>query len=466
MLDKVRQTIARYNMLKKGDRVLVGVSGGPDSTALLNVLHSIKKEFRATLIVAHLNHMIRKGAAEKDAIFVKKMVEELGLEAVVESEDVPKLAREGKLSLEEAARNARYDFYSKAARRYGANKIALGHTRDDQAETVAMRLIRGAGLLGLSGMPPVRRFGDTIIIRPLIDASKDEILKYLTWKRIPYRRDLTNTKQVYFRNKVRLKLLPFIERNFSPKIRELLAATAENLLTDYNFLSGVAEKKFRRYSSRVNGAIKLDLKFLDEDPAVQRMVIREAVRTVKGDLNAVTYGHWKDLKGLLGRTSKKGWSFCLPSGVWVRRAQDGLIFFRKSGQREKSDYKKKVYRLEAPGRTRIPEAGKTIYADLVKRPVDFKLKKTKMEEYFDYDKLRFPLVARFRKTRDRMRPLGMKSYKRIKQIFVNEKVPREKRGEAPLVVSGKKIVWICGVKRADEARITDATKRILRLKYG
>jgi len=450
-------------MLHKGDRVLVGVSGGPDSMALLHVLNALKKELDLDLYVAHLNHMIRKGAAEKDAVFVKKAAEKLNLPVIIESKDIPKIARVNRLSVEEAARNARYDFYLSAAKRFGANKIALGHTRDDQAETALMRLIRGSGLLGLSGIPPVRKLEGKTIIRPLIGVSKEEIVKFLSKMKIPFRRDLTNIQPVYFRNKIRSGLLPFLEKEFNRGIKKILAETAANLRIDYGYLLKITEKKFRRHVRRLKDEVYVNLKFLNEDPAIQRMIIREAVRSVKGDLNSVTYGHWEDLNNLLRKKTR--WSLSLPGGVLVRRAGKHIVF-RKGPVGESSDLATVSYKLKIPGRTEIPEAGRVIEAGFVKRPGVFSRKKSRKEEYFDFDELEPPLLVKFKKSGDRITPLGMKGRKRLKQLFADEKVPLEKRAMVPLVVSRNSIIWACGVKRSDHAKINDATKKTLRLRIN
>lgn len=461
LLEKVRQTIAKYNMLKKGDRVMVAVSGGPDSMALLYLLNSISRQLKLSLIIAHLDHRIRGDAAKKDAEFVEKAAKKLRLPAVIRSEDVPRIARENKLSVEEAARNCRYDFYIAVAKRYDARKIALGHTKDDQAETVLMRLVRGSGLLGLSGIPPVRKFEDKLIIRPLIDVSKKEILEFLANKKIPFRRDYTNTRAVYTRNKIRLKALPFLKKEFNPAIKETLVQIARNLRLDYDYLAGIAEAKFMRYAKLLDGSVRLKMNFLKEETAVQRMIVRECIRRAKGDLNSVTYGHWEDLDGLLKKKTR--WSMTLPGGLFIRHIGNALVFTRNAAKKT-ADFTELVYELKIPGRTKITEGEKILEADFVKAPADFHSKKTKKEEYFDFEKLKPPIYLRFRRAGDIIRPIGMGGTKRLKRVFVDEKVPFEARAKIPLLISGGKIMWVCGVKRSDEAKVERVTKRILRVR--
>lgn len=463
VLDKVKEAIAEFDLLKKGDRVLIGVSGGPDSTALLYILNALRKDLDIELFAAHLNHMVRKGAAEKDAMFVKRAAEKLGIPAVTESKDVPALAREGRFSVEEAGRIARYDFYLRAAKRFKAGRIALGHTADDQAETILMRLIRGAGLLGLSGIPVKRRLQDRMIIRPLIKVSKDEIIKYLKARKIPYAKDITNTQSIYLRNKIRNRLIPFLEREFNPEIKKALKSAGENLRIDYELLLKIAEKKFKKYARCKKGAVKIDLGFLREDPAIRRMVIREVIKNIKGDLASVSYGHIEDLNRQLKKVTR--WTFHLPGNILIKRRRADLLFF-KQGVKSEADLTGTAYKIKIPGETDIPEVNKILEADFVRAPKTFKSKRSRNEEFFDLKGLRFPLFVRFRRPKDKIKVLGMKNYKRLKQLFIDEKISFDERGGVPLVVSGKEIIWACGVKRSDCAKIDENTKTALRIRVS
>ncbi len=462
LIDKTKQTIAKFKMLEKGDRVLVAVSGGPDSMALLHILNSLRKEYDINLYVAHLNHMIRKGAAEKDAMFVGRAAKKMGIPAIIESQNVPRLAKERKLSIEEAARMARYDLYLEAAKEFTANKIALAHTGDDQAETVLMRLIRGAGLLGLAGIPAKRNLSGATIIRPLIEISRREIEQYLKTHKISFRQDKTNFDTKYFRNRIRHRLLPFLEKEFSGEIKKTLRETAENIRIDYDYLAKISDLKFKKYLKCMEGSsVKISLRFLKEETAIQRLILRKAIKEVKGNLDAVSYSHMKDLLGLLNK--KTAWSFDLPGGIAVKRQGDYLVFCKKGRSLDKNDFSDISCSLTIPGVTRLDSVGKMIDASFVKRPVRFTAKRTKQQEYFDFMKLEKPIIARFKRPKDKIRPLGMAGYKKIKQLLSDEKVPPEERGEVPLIVSGKEIIWVCGVKRSDFARIDNGTKRILKL---
>ncbi|MEK7851319.1 MAG: tRNA lysidine(34) synthetase TilS, partial [Deltaproteobacteria bacterium] len=309
--EKAKRTITRYNMLSPGDTVLIGVSGGPDSMALLYLLNDINKEYTVKIKVAHLNHGFRKEAAE-EAEFVKKAAASLGLPAIIKSIDVPSIKERENLSAQEAARKARYAFFEEAASDAGANKVALAHTADDQAETVLMRLIRGSGPLGLSGIPPVRdmsgdcpylraacrRIGtvpgtevtgqEAIIIRPLIDCSRKDVEEYISENDISYVIDNSNLKMDYMRNRVRMELIPFLE-GYNPNIKETLIRVAEISHRDNQFLEARAWEAFAScQGSGIGGqgnneGIAIAFKVLkDLHPALLSRILRKAIMTVKG----------------------------------------------------------------------------------------------------------------------------------------------------------------------------------------
>lgn len=337
MIDKAKKAIRRYDMLTRGDAVLVGVSGGADSMALLYLLMDIREEYKISLKVAHLNHGFRREASE-EAEFVRKSVASLGVSAVIRSIDVPAIMEEEGLSAQEAARNARYAFFQEAALEAGAKRVALAHTADDQAETVLIRLLRGAGPLGLSGIPPVReRWSGTggqhiSIIRPLIDCSRNEIEGYLACRRISFVTDSSNLKTDYLRNRVRLELLPFLE-GYNPNIKETLVRTADVAHMDNHYLDMEATKSYKTVSCKdINEDIALEFKpFKALHPAISSRVLRLAVMAVKGDLKRVSFRHISDILELID-SGEGRWSLHLPD-VTVSREHDKLLFKRGKGRR-------------------------------------------------------------------------------------------------------------------------------------
>lgn len=321
ILEKVKNTIKRYNLLKKKEKVIIGVSGGPDSVALLYLLKSLKDEFRLTLYIAHLDHMLRKDSI-KDRKFVEGLAKRLNLPITTGKINVKELAAQGG-SLEEVARNARLGFFFKVAKEIGAAKIALGHNLDDQAETVLMRILRGSGLQGLSGILPKRNIYGYQIIRPLIEVSRKEIEGYLKKKGIRPCRDASNFKDVYFRNKLRNKLLPLLEKKYNQNIKKILSHTAENIAYDYDYLNAAATRIFRRLGPRIN--LK---KFLRLHPAMQRMVLRLNISRLAGSTRRIVFKHIEELEDLIFNRPVNS-IVDLPKGISVAKGKNNLIFYRR-----------------------------------------------------------------------------------------------------------------------------------------
>ncbi len=320
LLDKVKKTIKRYNLIDKGDKLIIGVSGGPDSVALLYLLNSLKKELKINLHVGHLDHMLRKDS-RKDREFVERLARKLKLPVTVAKINIKELAKAG--SLEEIARNARLGFLFKVARDIKADKIALGHNLDDQAETVLMRIIRGTGLYGLSGILPKREIAGFRIIRPLIEVRRKEIAAYLKRRKIKPRLDLSNLEDIYFRNKIRNRLLPLLEKEYNKNIKEVLSNMAQSLGYDYDYLMRVAQRAIK------GAKHKLNLKKLTSlHPAMQRLILRMGIAKVQGDTRRITFAHIKELEDLIFNRPVNS-IVDLPKGVSVVKKKNHLSFYRQ-----------------------------------------------------------------------------------------------------------------------------------------
>jgi len=320
IIDRIRTTIEKYNLVSKGDRIVVGVSGGPDSVALLYLLNSLKKELKITLHIAHLDHMLRKDSY-KDAEFVKGLAEKLRIPATAAQINVKELAEKG--SLEQIARNARLGFLCRVAKGVKADRIALGHNLDDQAETVLMRILRGAGLYGLSGILPKRNISGFDVIRPLIEVKRKDIEEFLKKKKIKPRIDASNLEDIYFRNRVRNKLLPLLEKEYNRNIKEVLANTAESLAYDYDYLQMAALRTMRGMQSKVN----LN-KLLRLHPAIQRLIVRRAIASVKGDTRRITFQHIREIEDLVLNRPLNS-IVDLPKGVSVVKKKTNLFFYKR-----------------------------------------------------------------------------------------------------------------------------------------
>ncbi|MFH1128653.1 MAG: tRNA lysidine(34) synthetase TilS [Candidatus Omnitrophota bacterium] len=322
IIDKVRSIIKRYNLIHKGDGILIGVSGGADSLALLCLLSSLKKELRLTLHIAHLDHKLRKDSG-KDRAFVERFAKRLKIPITSVEVNIKQLAKLG--SLEEIARNARLGFFFRVAKEIKADKIALGHNLDDQAETVLMRILRGTGLYGLSGILPKRNIAGYEIIRPLIEIRRKDIEAYLKRKKIKPCIDASNLKEIYFRNKIRNRLLPLLEKDYNKNIKEILSNMAESLGYDYDYLMRVALRlrvtKGTKYKLNLNRFMKLH-------PAIQRLVLRLSIARLKGDTRRITFRHIREIGDLVMNRPVNS-IVDLPKGVSVIKGKEYLSFALK-----------------------------------------------------------------------------------------------------------------------------------------
>lgn len=305
--------------------VLTGVSGGPDSVTLLHVLHALKKEYSLNILIAHLDHKFRGEESKTDRRFCEGLAKVYGLEIVFEEIDVPRIAEEKGISPEEAARFERYNFFKQVARERGIEKIAVGHTRDDQAETVVMRIIRGAGMKGLGGINPVKDMYGFRIIRPLIEVSRKEIEDFILEKGLKSRKDSSNEKAIFTRNKIRLELIPLLEKDFNSNIKEVLANMAENLQAEDDFLNKYARRKFRSVSRIKQESIFIDLRKLKKQPeAIRKRILRAGLEELKGDLRRLTYQHWKEMEELIGERPVNS-IVDLPAGIVITKGRTDII---------------------------------------------------------------------------------------------------------------------------------------------
>lgn len=321
LLDKIRDTVKQYGLIHKNDRVIIGVSGGPDSVTLLYILNALKKEFNLKLHIAHLDHMLRRDSC-KDAEFVRNLSIKLKTPFTLKRVNIPKLSRH--CSTEEIARQERHKFLFALAKKFKAQKIALGHNLDDQAETVLMRILRGTGLSGLAAILPKREISGFEIIRPLIQVRRKEIEKFLKQKMIPYITDESNARDIYFRNKIRNRLLPLLAKGYNKNIKETLSGLAESSAYDYAYLSYLAGKEFKKMQSK----IKLN-RFPKLHRSIQRIALRLAIAKIQGDTRRITFKHIKELEDLIFNRPLNS-IVDLPKGILAIKKLNRIIFKRKA----------------------------------------------------------------------------------------------------------------------------------------
>lgn len=459
MEEQMLETIGKYKMFNKNDKVIVAVSGGPDSVCLLHLLYRLRQKLGISLFAAHLDHKFRGKESEADSVFVQRFTKQLGIPCFTQQVDVPKYIEETGLSPEEAAREVRYRFFEKVFKQTNGDKIALGHNLNDQVETVLMRFLRGTGIKGLSGIPPVR----DVFVRPLIEVSREEIMNYLRRNRLEYRIDKTNLKPIYERNKLRLKLIPLLEKEYNPNLKKTLNNMAVLMRDDSDFIQKQTLKVFKeiveiRGEDRLRVAYK---KFDTLHNAIKTRLLRLCYKEVSKTLKDLSYSHIKDTMEFIEK-GKTGASISLPKGVIVSKSYRGFGFYTKTSKKQKVKYSYKFL----PGETvHIKEVDKKIKSQIM----DISQVKTPFENdpsvvYVDLSQIKGnTLTIRNRKPGDRFRPLGMKGTKKLKDFFIDEKIPAHERDSIPLVVEGDTIVWVAGLRLSEDYKITSKTTRVLKL---
>ncbi|UCB52026.1 MAG: tRNA lysidine(34) synthetase TilS [Candidatus Zixiibacteriota bacterium] len=453
-IEKVKGTTRRFGLLTKGDTVLVALSGGPDSVALLHALLAIQSEFGLKLYAAHLNHKLRGAESDQDEEFAKDLASRQKVRFFCKRIDVKKEAKKRKLSIEETARELRYRYMEKLADRIKADRIALGHQADDQAETFLMRLIRGSGSAGLSGIPPKRGK----IIRPLIQIRRAEIEEFLKASKIPYRLDSSNYLPDYLRNKIRLSLLPRIEEEFNPKIVETLNRTADIISLQQECIENISEQLLESHCRISKGNITFDLRaFADHGICLQREMVRLCVKKLKGDLKQLTFEP-VDRALDLARQEKSGKRAQLVDTIWAEVSGSEFAVYRREKRR-------RGHPLKLPGEVSLREWGIKIKAEILKAEpaAENLVSRNQNVALLDWEKLKEPFWLRSRKRGDKFRPLGMKGTKSVADFLIDAKVPRYLRDEVPVLTSGKEIIWVVGYRISEKHKVTGKTKKVIRL---
>ncbi len=455
--DKVLRTLFEHGLVVEKGKVLVGVSGGPDSMALLHILLTSAPGLGIALHVAHLNHMIRGKAGKADEKFVVSFCKKHSIPVTVKTVDVPRLAREMKVSLEDAGRRARYDLFESLSEEIKAERIALGHNADDNVETALMRLISGAGARGLSGIP-VRRGK---IIRPLLDCSRAEIEAYCREKKLKFRIDLTNLDKKYLRNRIRHELIPYLIK-LNPKVREAIRQAIEIVGADFQYLAALSEKALKgALIKNGKGSLTLDIDKLAMYPdSIRRSVLRLAIEDIKGDLENISFDHIKSILSKL--PDKKRWELHLPAGVFA--TGDGDQFEIRDHETALPEGVAFRYELSVPGSVEVKEAGLRISAEIIKNISGLKLKtRDGMTALLDLGKIGGKLLVRSRSQGDWFVPFGISGSKKLKDFFIDEKVPGKKKDIVPIVESRGRIAWVAGMRIDDRFKITASTKKAVRL---
>ncbi|HBF5711943.1 TPA: tRNA lysidine(34) synthetase TilS [Clostridioides difficile] len=459
IFDKVLSTINKHNLIQKGDKIVLGLSGGPDSVCLLHVLNRLKKDFNIEIYAAHLNHQIRGIEAQKDALYVSKLCEDMGIIFFVKSINVPKYCENEGLSLEEGARKLRYEMFYEIKDKIKANKIAIGHNLNDQAETVMMRIMRGTGLKGLKGIDYIR---DNCIIRPILDVERNEIEEYCEAYNLNPRTDKTNLENIYTRNKIRLDLLPYMKDNFNSNVIESIVRMSNSLKSDNDYIEKEAEAKFREVSNiKEKGFVEINLDdFVCLHDAIKVRVLRNSIKHILGDTNFVDQRHIEDIMSLEDN-SKVNKMLTLPRNIFVYRKKDSIILTNEEIVNEEIEF---YYNVPSNGFIKIKELKQIIETQVMSIDRYKSMKLDNSSKGFDFNKVKGGIVIRSRRQGDKIK-LAMGS-KKVKDLFIDLKIPREERCKIPIITDSEGIICVGDYKISENYKIDENTKEVLKINFN
>jgi len=480
---RVLHFIQEHRLVSRQHRLLVAVSGGPDSVCLLHILVKLRDELGVKLHIAHLDHQLRGAESAADAQYVAELSHRLGIPATIEQRDVETYQTRHHVSLEEAAREVRYTFLAQVAESIGASRVVVGHTADDHIETILMHLIRGSGTRGLRGLEPGTQWQSVLIIRPLLEVSRQETTDYCHHYQLMPRIDASNLSLSPLRNRIRHQLLPLLQ-SYNPQVTEALLRTARLAGDDLAYLDEEIARLWDGVAQKQESAIILDkARFLELPSALKRHLLRAAIERLLGTLKNIEMRH---IEGIMSALSKPaGKRISLPGGLLFSIEYDRYLLAPDPAALSPFPILEAEFLLKIPGETllpgwhieatitdrkREPERGE---APLTNLPLPFPIERDKGGElpnngltaYFDLGKTGDKLVVRSRQPGDQFQPLGMSQPKKLGEFMIDAKIPHAWRGRIPIVCSPQHILWVVGWRIDERVKVTYSTKQVLRLKF-
>ena len=450
-LQRFEEFAIEKKLFQNRQHILVGVSGGPDSTALLQALYYLRPKYRLHLLAAHINYNTRGEDSKEDEAFVKRLCFDRNISVVSMQAHLEPDAS----SFENEAREIRMNYFEKLQQQYRIHRIALGHNKQDQAETVLFRMFRGAAVSGMKGILPIS--GD--IIHPLLPFSREDIEQFLVDEGIQWRTDSSNRENHYTRNRIRNELFPWVEKNINPHIVDKLYDSAAIFAETEEILRGIVQRRLNKHIiDRMENSLQIPISLLQKQKPVLRFYMyREIFNYLKGDEKDFYTVHFERIERIFDSRGSK--QIDLPCDIVLFKEYDHLIFCRRDA-------------IEEPD----PEAEREIpslrnhftfgnYRFLMKKVKQLPVKKRSSDDndecYLDMDKIEFPLTLRYRKPGDRFYPFGMNHSKKLKDFFIDEKVSRFERDKIVILADTNRILWVCGYRSDHRSAVTEETKNIL-----
>lgn len=449
-IKKVQFSIEKNNLFAYGDHLLIGLSGGADSVCLALVLKALQESYDLTLTAVHVHHGIRGESANRDLDFSKNLCEKLGIEFVSAYRDVPAIAEKKHLTEEEAGRIVRYQIFEEEAKKRGASAIAVAHHMDDQAETVLMNLLRGSGIRGLSGISPKRKLSNTsdiFVIRPLLGVRRSEIEEWLTKNKQDWCTDETNLTDDYERCRIRNRLLPLLESEYNAQATEHIASAAGDFSEAEEYLFSQAAELLREWNENAKGSVCLPIEKLSaKKPLLQRYIVKEAIGRLGGSKD-ITRAHIESVLGLLSKQT--GSQIHLPKNRVARLSYGELVI-------EQIEKRKKKTKKQPDQNSKI---GRSVYSIF---PVsEKKIPQNCCVNWFDYDTIKEGLLMRRRRPKDRICIDANGNTQKLSDCMINAKIPATKRDQIPILAANSRVLWIAGVRMAENCKITSKTKLVL-----
>ncbi len=463
MISKIKEIITKENLIKENDNIIIALSGGPDSVFLFHVLRILKDSLSFTLYASHINHMYRGIDADNDEKFVVDLCNQYGIKLFIKRKNASEYARELKLTEEEAGRKLRYDFFNENLKEIGHGKIALAHNLNDQSETVLQRIIRGTGIDGLAAMS----YQNQNIIRPILNIEKKDILNYLKQNGYDYCKDYTNELPIYGRNKIRLNLIPYLEENYNPNIQDILFRMSQIMQKDSliieKHINSLYDKVIKEKSEDKLVFDAVLLSTLDSNEIGR--IIRKAVKEIKGSTKNLENKHI-DYANVFIKNNKTGKSIDLTDDIKISISYNNIILTKYVEKNYDFEYNINVEDFTNISETGIKifikEIGKSIVLGIFNIENTHNLKS--YEFYVDYDKIKGIIKIRNRKKSDFMIPLGMSGRKKLKDIFIDSKIPLEDRDKQIVLADDEKIIWLENYRISNECKTDYNTKKILTMR--
>lgn len=452
MQKRVFGYIREYAMIEERDRVIAGVSGGADSICLFYILMELQKEMSFALSVVHVDHGLREEEAVRDAEYVERICQEYDIPCKVFAYDVAAIAREEKLSVEEAGRKVRYQAFESFAREWGGTKIALAHHKNDVAETMLHNLVRGSAVAGLCSVHPVRKS----YIRPLLCMNREEIEQYLKERHISWQTDSSNQEMNYTRNKIRHRVLDYLVQEINPKAVEHMADTAQELLAAEEYLCQQALQAESAHSGPAGNAIRLEQTLLEEAPIIRRYVLRNCFEEAAGSRKNLTRSHLQQLDELFSKPVGK--SVELPLDITAIRTYHGIVIEKRQEAKGMSREYPASIPIAGPGE--YHGEGFTVKCEVFSKNEDG-IPEKRYTKWFDYDKIKGNVVIRTREPGDFLVVNQSGGRKKLKDYFIDSKIPRDERDSILLLAVDSEVIWVIGMRISEKYKIDKNTKQVL-----